>query len=153
LPGESLTKQKGCPMTDSDRLRILCVDDEKNVLEGLARTLRNLYEIDSATSGPEALEILKRSGHFAIVISDLRMPAMTGVDFLALARHIAPDTVRVLLTGQGDLPSAISAVNDGNIFRFLTKPCPTDSLVKSLAACAEQYKLITAERVLLEQTL
>jgi response regulator RpfG family c-di-GMP phosphodiesterase len=81
------------------------------------------------------------------------MPLMNGVEFLTRAREIAPDTVRVLLTGQGDMEAAIGAVNEGNIFRFLTKPCPTGTLVRTLMACAEQYRLLTVEKVLLEQTL
>ncbi len=140
-------------MADGERPRILCVDDEKNVLDGLSRTLRGSYAIETAVGGLQGIDVLKAKGPFAVVLSDLRMPAMTGVEFLARARLIAPDTVRVLLTGHGDLEAAISAINDGNIFRFLTKPCPADELGKSLAACAEQYRLITSERVLLEQTL
>jgi response regulator RpfG family c-di-GMP phosphodiesterase len=136
-----------------ERPRILCVDDEKNVLEGLMRTLRSLYHVETAVGGPQGIEALKTKGTFAIVMSDLRMPQMTGVQFLKQARHIAPDSVRVLLTGQGDMEAAIGAVNDGNIFRFLTKPCPTDILVQALAASAEQFRLVTSERVLLEQTL
>jgi response regulator RpfG family c-di-GMP phosphodiesterase len=140
-------------MAEDQLPRILCVDDEKNVLEGLSRTLRGLYSVETAIGGPQGIHVLNTNGPFAVVISDLRMPAMTGVEFLARARLIAPDTVRVLLTGHGDLEAAISAVNDGNVFRFLTKPCPADELAKSLAACAEQYRLINSERVLLQQTL
>jgi response regulator RpfG family c-di-GMP phosphodiesterase len=137
----------------TEQTRILCVDDEKNVLEGLNRTLRSLYQVEMAIGGAQGVEALMTKGPFAVVISDLRMPQMTGVQFLKEARRISPDTVRVLLTGQGDMDAAIGAVNDGNIFRFLTKPCPTDTLVQALAASAEQYRLLTSERVLLEQTL
>lgn len=140
-------------MAEDQPSRILCVDDEKSILEGLSRTLRGLYSVETAGSGAQGIEVLKANGSFAVIISDLRMPAMTGIEFLAKARLIAPDTVRVLLTGQGDFEAAISAVNEGNVFRFLTKPCPADELAKSLAACIQQYRLITAERVLLEQTL
>jgi response regulator RpfG family c-di-GMP phosphodiesterase len=151
-PPPTSLKESEMPAGDQ-RPRILCVDDEKNVLEGLSRTLRGLYCVETAVGGAQGLDVLKSKGPFAIVVSDLRMPAMTGVEFLARSRLTAPDTVRVLLTGHGDLEAAISAVNDGNIFRFLTKPCPADVLAKSLAACAEQHRLITSERVLLEQTL
>jgi len=75
------------------------------------------------------------------------------VQFLKEVRRISPDSVRVLLTGQGDMNSAIAAVNDGNIFRFLTKPCATETLVQALSACVQQHQLVTSERVLLEQTL
>ena len=137
----------------TDHPRILCVDDEKNVLEGLTRTLRSLYEIETAVGAAHGLEVLNKKGPFAVVMSDLRMPHMTGVQFLKEVRRISPDSVRVLLTGQGDMESAIAAVNDGNIFRFLTKPCATETLVQALAACAQQHRLLTSERVLLEQTL
>jgi response regulator RpfG family c-di-GMP phosphodiesterase len=140
-------------MPDDPRPRILCVDDEPNVLEGLSRTLRTLFIVETAIGGRLGLEILQAKGPFVVVTSDLRMPLMNGVEFLSKAREIAPDAVRVLLTGQGDMEAAIGAVNDGNIFRFLTKPCPTGVLVRSLMACAEQYRLLTAEKILLEQTL
>ncbi len=140
-------------MPDDPRPRILCVDDEPSVLDGLRRTLRSVFIVETAIGGRLGLEILRAKGPFVVVTSDLRMPLMNGVEFLSRAREIAPDTVRVLLTGQGDMEAAIGAVNEGNIFRFLTKPCPTGTLVRSLMACAEQYRLLTAEKVLLEQTL
>ncbi|HTV60037.1 MAG TPA: HD domain-containing phosphohydrolase [Verrucomicrobiae bacterium] len=140
-------------MTNPEKPRILCLDDEKNVLEGLARTLRVLYHVETSTEGAAALDLLRTQGPFAVVVSDLRMPKMSGIDFLAAARTIVPDTSRILLTGYGDMEAAIAAVNDGNIFRFLTKPCPTGVLVKALAAGVEANRLVTSEKVLLEQTL
>jgi response regulator RpfG family c-di-GMP phosphodiesterase len=140
-------------MSDDPRPRILCVDDDQNVLDGLRRTLRSIFVVETAIGGRLGLEILKAKGPFVVVTSDLRMPLMDGVEFLSRARALAPDAVRVLLTGQGDMESAIGAVNDGNIFRFLCKPCPTGVLVRALMACAEQHRLLTAEKVLLEQTL
>jgi response regulator RpfG family c-di-GMP phosphodiesterase len=146
------TSRKEFDMADV-RPRILCVDDEENVLEGLTRTLRSLYSVETAVGGTKGLEVLKSKGPFAVILSDLRMPNMTGVEFLYHARRFAPDTVRVLLTGQGDFEAAIGAVNDGNIFRFLTKPCPSGVLVNALIASAKQYQLVTTQRLLLEQTL
>ncbi len=140
-------------MPSNDRPRILCVDDEPNVLEGLARTLRGHYIVETAAEGKVALEMLKTAEPFAVVMSDQRMPQMTGVQLLAHTRTVAPNSVRVLLTGQADMESAIDAVNQGNIFRFLTKPCSTDALLKALDSCCEQYRLVTSEKVLLEQTL
>ncbi len=140
-------------MSTDNRPRILCVDDEPNVLEGLTRTLRGHYAVSTATEGKLALAMLNPAEPFTIVMSDQRMPQMTGVQLLAHARIVAPSSVRVLLTGQADVQSAIDAVNEGNIFRFLTKPCSTDVLLKALDACCEQNRLVTAEKVLLEQTL
>ena len=140
-------------MTAESLPRILCVDDEQNVLDGLTRSLRNSFSVETALGGQAGLGILRTADPFAVIVSDFRMPHMSGAEFLAAARQIAPDSVRVLLTGQAGLDGAIAAVNEGNIFRFLTKPCPTDVLVKSLSGCVEQYRLVTAERVLLGQTL
>lgn len=133
--------------------RVLCVDDEPNVLAGLERTLYEQYEVTTATSGAAGLDTLEREGPFAVVISDMRMPEMDGAAFLSQVRQMAPDTVRILLTGYTELDSAIAAVNEGNIFRFLCKPCPADVLLTSLDAAVEQYRLVTAERDLLENTL
>lgn len=131
---------------------VLCVDDEPAVLEGMRDTLRRAFRVMTAESGAEGLELL--SGHtFAVVLSDMRMPEMDGAQFLTRARQTAPDTTRMLLTGYADIDSAISAVNDGQVFRFLTKPCSPDRLISSLTAGVEQHRLVTAERVLLEQTL
>ncbi len=136
-----------------NRVAVLCVDDEPHVIGGLALQLRRGYEVTSAHSGAEGLDMLQRKGPFAIVMSDMRMPGMDGASFLAHARELAPDTVRILLTGQADLQSAVAAVNEGQIFRFLTKPCPPDRLRLAFDAAAEQHRLLTTERVLLEQTL
>jgi response regulator RpfG family c-di-GMP phosphodiesterase len=83
----------------------------------------------------------------------MRMPGMDGAAFLSRVRQSAPDTVRMLLTGHSDMETAIAAVNEGQIFRFLTKPCPPERLLAAFEAAAAQNQLITAERVLLEQTL
>ena len=133
--------------------RVLCVDDEPNVLEGLERTLFEHFEVSTASSGARGLEAIASDGPFAVVVSDMRMPEMNGAAFLARVRQAAPDTVRVLLTGQADVNSAIAAVNEGNIFRFLCKPCPHDVLIRTLEGAVEQYRLITAERDLFENTL
>lgn len=131
---------------------ILCVDDEPAVLEGMRDNLRRTFRVTTAGSGAEGLELLAEQ-QFAVVLSDMRMPEMDGAQFLTRARQVAPDTTRMLLTGYADIESAISAVNDGQVFRFLTKPCSQDRLVSSLTAGVEQHRLVTAERVLLEQTL
>ncbi len=140
-------------MTTATRPRVLFVDDEVNVLRGIARTLHAGYEVHTAGGGEEALAKLAADGPFAAVVSDMRMPGMDGAAFLQRAFAQAPDTVRLLLTGQADMDAAISAINDGRIFRFLAKPCPAATLTAALAAAVEQHRLITAEKDLLEQTL
>jgi response regulator RpfG family c-di-GMP phosphodiesterase len=134
-------------------VKVLCVDDEPHIIEGLSLHLRREYAVTAAHSGAEGLTALMEKGPFAVVLSDMRMPGMDGASFLAHVREQAPDTVRMLLTGNTDQQTAIAAVNDGQIFRFLTKPCPPDKLRLAFKAATEQHRLIIAERVLLEQTL
>jgi DNA-binding NarL/FixJ family response regulator len=133
--------------------RILFVDDEPNVLEGIQRTLRKQNDLFTAPSGAEGLRLLAESGPFALVVSDMRMPLMNGAQFLAKVREQAPDTVRMILSGQADLQATIAAVNDGQIYRFLSKPCPSDQLAAAVADGLNQYRLLTAEKVLLKETL
>ncbi len=135
------------------RPRILLVDDEPSVLEAYVRNLRSRFDVTTASSGAAGLETLRRDPSLAAVVSDLKMPVMDGIAFLRRAREVVPDTVRVLLSGQADLTHAISAVNEASIFRFITKPCPPALLIGTLEAAVEQHRLVTAERVLLEQTL
>lgn len=140
-------------MSTDAPIRVLCVDDEPNVLDGLRRHLRQGFDVDTAEGSGEGLQMVEESGPFAVVISDLRMPGMDGIEFLSRVREHSPDTARVLLTGNADLRSAIAAVNEGQLFRFLTKPCPPKVLLPAVQAAADHHRLVTAERVLLEQTL
>jgi DNA-binding NtrC family response regulator len=136
-----------------DLIKVICVDDEPQVLEGLALHLRRKYQVFTALGGEQALQIIAEQGPFVVALSDMRMPGMNGATFLSQVRKQSPDTVRMLLTGHADLQSAIAAINEGQIFRFLSKPCPPEQLLKAFEAAADQYRLLTAERVLLEQTL
>ena len=95
-------------------VRVLCVDDEPRILEGLENHLAMHYEVHFATSGAKGLQLLQSDGPFSVVISDMRMPEMDGASFLQQVRHQSPDSTRMLLTGQSDLESAITAVNKGN---------------------------------------
>jgi response regulator RpfG family c-di-GMP phosphodiesterase len=133
--------------------KILFVDDEINVLESIARQLRKRFEVQIANGGQEALQILKDEGPFSVIVSDMRMPGMDGVQLLSTVKDLYPDTVRMMLTGNADQGTAIEAVNKGQIFKFLNKPCSTAVLVPSLALAQRQYRLITAEKELLDKTL
>jgi DNA-binding NtrC family response regulator len=124
--------------------KILCVDDEANILESYQRTLRKQYLIDTALGAEKGLATIGSQGPYAVIVSDMRMPGMDGIQFLAKVKDMLPDTVRIMLTGQADQYTAIQAVNEGNIFRFLTKPCSPDVLTKALDAGIQQYRLITA---------
>jgi response regulator RpfG family c-di-GMP phosphodiesterase len=133
--------------------RILLVDDEVAILDALRRQLRRIFEVTTATGGVEALDVMRSTAPFAAIVSDMRMPGMDGATFLAAARSTHPDTVRMLLTGQADMQSAIAAINDGQIYRFLTKPCPTETLVDAIRDGVTIYRQITAEKDVLERTL
>lgn len=133
--------------------RLLLVDDEPDIIEGISRRLRHDFEIFSANDGAHALRVLEEQGEMHIMISDMRMPVMDGATLLAEAYKIYPDMIRILLTGQADLESAVSAVNEGQIFRFLLKPCPGELLRAQLKAALRQHELVIGEKVLLEQTL
>lgn len=133
--------------------KVLLVDDDSNLLESFRRQLRKTVNLVTAEGPKAGIEAAARQGPFAVVISDYSMPTMNGVEMLRVIRHGSPDTVRVLLTGHADLDIAIQAVNEGNIFRLLTKPCPPETIVKVLIDAFRHHDLITAERELLEKTL
>ena len=133
--------------------RVLCVDDEPNILHGLRRHLRREYDVVTAVGGEEGLRLLREEGPFVVVISDQRMPGIDGVTFLHRVREISPETIRIMLTGQADLREAAAAVNEGSVFRFLTKPVLPDVLRDALAAAVRQHELERAEKELLEKTL
>jgi CheY-like chemotaxis protein len=134
--------------------RILLVDDEQKILDGLRRSLHGQYQMDTANSGPEGLKLINLVAvPYAVVVSDMMMPGMNGAQFLAKAHVACPDTVQMVLSGQADLGSTIAAVNEGNLFRFLTKPCESADLTRAIDAALGQYRLINSERELLEHTL
>lgn len=133
--------------------KILFVDDDANLLAAVKRRLRKEFDIAAAVGPEQGLEMAQTDGPFAVVVADMRMPGMNGIEFLSEIKLRSPDTVRMMLTGNADLQTAIDAVNEGNIYRFLTKPCPQEIMVRALEAGLEQYRLITAERELLEKTL
>jgi CheY-like chemotaxis protein len=136
-----------------EEMRILCVDDEPRVLDGMRRTLGMNFEVKTAEGGAQALSMLTGQERFAVTISDMRMPGMDGATYLEQAAEKDPDMVRMLLTGQSDMQAAIRAINHGRIFRFLTKPCDADILQRAVEDALEQHRLITAEKELLQKTV
>ncbi len=109
------------PPRKAPKPKILFLDDEERILNALRAIFRFKYEVLTSTSGADALEILRKQS-VAVVISDQRMPQMTGVEFLQQAKEISPDTLRILLTGFADMRAIIGSVNEGEVFRFLNKP-------------------------------
>lgn len=133
--------------------KILFVDDETAALEGYRRALQGEFQLDTAVSGEVAMVKIGENGAYAVVVADLCMSGMNGLQLLSRIREISPQTVRVVLTGHADIESALAAVNEDAAFRFLTKPCDTSILKKTLTTCLLQYRLVTAENELLENTL
>jgi len=128
--------------------RVLFVDDEPEVLKGFERQFHGRFTLETAPGGEKGLEIIRDKGPFAVVMSDYKMPAMDGVEFLAKVKDISPDSVRMILTGHADLEVAIKSVNEGQVFRFLTKPCPPDFMAQVIEDGIKNYELIQAEREL-----
>ncbi len=133
--------------------KVLCVDDELHILEGYKRVLRKEFEIDTAVSGRQGVAAVMSEEPYAVIVADMRMPGMDGIQFLSNVKELAPNTIRIMLTGNADQQTAIEAVNEGNIFRFLTKPCSPENLAKALHAGIDQYRLVMVEKDLLEKTL
>jgi len=133
--------------------KILFVDDERNILEAYKRTLIKNFEIITADSGSAALEIIEKDHFFKVIISDYKMPKMNGVELLEKVREISPEMIQIMLTGQADMQAIIDLINKGKIYRFLTKPCSQEDMLKNINDGIRQYELITAEKELLGKTL
>ncbi|WP_028584306.1 HD domain-containing phosphohydrolase [Desulfogranum mediterraneum] len=133
--------------------RILFVDDDPNILQSIKRQFRKRFSLEVAEGGEQALELLKRTEPFAVIVTDMRMPGMNGVELLGKVKDLYPEMVRLMLTGNADQETAMEAVNTGHVFRFLTKPCPPATFITAIALAQRQHRLLTAEKELLQQTL
>lgn len=136
-----------------DKPRIMFVDDDQEILASYARAFRKRYTVEVAAGSEVGLDMLAAGLDVAVVVSDLRMPGMDGVEFLGRVREVRPDAVRIILTGFADIGVAMAAVNKSKVFSFLTKPCPEEELEEALAAALRQYQLIVAEKELLRGTV
>lgn len=126
--------------------KILFVDDDSNVLDAYKRQLKRQFLVETALGAEEGLNVMASHGPFAVVVSDLRMPGMDGNQFLARVRDIAPQSVRMMLTGYADFKAALEAINSGSVFKLLTKPCAKEILAEALNAALEQYRKNSASR-------
>lgn len=133
--------------------KILLVDDEPNVLDGYRRTLRKQFQISTALSGAEGLNKLEEEGPFVAVVSDMQMPEMNGVEFLQSVKKKHPRVIRLMLTGNADQETAISAINDGDVFRFLNKPCSSEDMSVALNEAVDKHRASVIEKRLLQETL
>jgi len=125
----------------SVRPRILVVDDEEAILETMAFTFEDDYEVLTSASPREALALLQREGPVAVVISDQRMPEMTGVEFLARVFSLHPTTVRIILTGFADMDAIIHAINEGHVYAYITKPWEPDQLKQVVRRAVDHFAL------------
>jgi DNA-binding NtrC family response regulator len=131
---------------------ILAVDDEPLLLRSYQRTLSESFNLVTADGPERALEIV-RERDVAIILTDLKMPGMDGIAFLRAAREVRPDAVRMMISGHADMGDAINSVNQAGIFRLMLKPCPDGDIASALRDGLAQYRLVTAEKQLLEGTL
>lgn len=137
----------------SPEMKIMIVDDDTNILDGFRRVLSRHFPVTLCSAPLDALSKISPDSPFSVVISDMHMPGMDGINFLAKVKERSPDTVRMMLTGDSDIKVAVDAVNEGQIFRFLTKPCDYKVLGNAILTGIQQYRLVTAEKELLEKTL
>ncbi len=124
----------------SDKHKILCIDDEQDIVDALYRLFRKDYEVFTATSGSEGLQLLKEN-KISVIISDQKMPEMSGVETLKKSIAIDPDCVRILLTGYTDIESVIESINSGEVYRYITKPWDPIDLVNTVNKSVEKYEI------------
>lgn len=141
-------------MTDAaQRPRILLVDDDPYLLDGLRRQLRRNFTVETAVGAANGLYALDPNDPFAVIVSDYLMPGINGAKFLAAVAKVAPTSTRMLLTGHTSVSDAAAAVNEGRVYRMLVKPADTETMTAALQDCVAQHRLLVSERELLEQTL
>lgn len=133
--------------------KVLFVDDDESLLGSVLRNFRNRYDLDVATGGPQALNAMEEHGPYAVVVADMAMPGMNGIEFLKRAQVLAPDTIRIMFTGHPGPLTLLQAINSGQVFRFIAKPCDTDEISRAVDAGIRQFHLAGGERDLLEVTL
>ncbi|MEG3895027.1 MULTISPECIES: response regulator [unclassified Microcoleus] len=126
------------------KLKILIVDDEPDNLDLLYRTFHRDYKVLRAESGPAALEILAKQGEVAVIISDQRMPKMSGTEFLSLTAAQYPDVIRIILTGYTDVEDLVEAINAGKVFKYVTKPWDAQELKTLVSQAVDTHNLLKA---------
>jgi len=152
LENHPLISQEHLDNLDISSFKILCVDDEPNILSAMRRMfMLSGFSIEEATSGAQALQKLEQQ-EFHLILSDMQMPEMNGAELLAQVRQRWPKVMRLMLTGTADLKTAISAINEGEIYRYLTKPWNDEELVSTVKSALERFVLIRERDNLLELT-
>ncbi|NJL19930.1 MAG: SpoIIE family protein phosphatase [Leptolyngbyaceae cyanobacterium SM1_3_5] len=141
------------PLTEKSKLKLMVVDDESDNLDLLYRTFRRDFEVFKAASAMEALQILDRVGEMSIIISDQRMPKMSGIEFLSRTVEPFPDTIRIVLTGYTDVEDLVSAINTGKVFKYITKPWNPDELRSVVQQASETYQVLKHRTIELRRAL
>lgn len=134
----------------SDKIRILYVDDEVHNLQAFKATFRRIFTVHIAESGKEGLEIFQNT-ELDVIITDQRMPEMTGIQFLEEVQKLNPEPMRILLTGYSDINAVIDAINKGQVYRYLSKPWQEDELRTTIESAHEVFRLRKENKVLLEK--
>ncbi len=129
---------------------ILCIDDDPVVLANHARVLRKHFTMHTALSGSEGLAAIEQGGQYSVILADMRMPGMDGIEFLMRASELSPDSVTAMLTGNADQETAVRAVNEGRVYRFLNKPSSSSLVIETLFACFERHKELSTRRAAAE---
>lgn len=153
---ETAASLVGLPHPNRELLRmkkILFVDDDENILGAFQRQFRKQFSIETALGPEQGLTALESGDEYAAVVVDMNMPGMNGVEFLKRARARNPNLVRIVLTGNADQATAVHAVNEGHIFRFLNKPCSPEVLSATLQDALRQHDRTMFEKELLRNTL
>lgn len=133
-------------MPENSADKVLCIDDEDNILQVFQRTLGRKFNLYTANSGEKALELLKEHGDIAVILCDYNMPAMNGIEFLQQASRVSPDSVQMMLTGNIQLEVVVEAINTTEIFRYIPKPCRSEVLEKVIDDALDQYHLVLSNR-------
>jgi response regulator RpfG family c-di-GMP phosphodiesterase len=133
--------------SECDRTKVLFVDDEENILKSLKRLLVDEeIEILTATSGEQGLDLLRNTEDVGLIVSDQRMPGLSGADFLRQSREIAPDTLRIILTGYADINATIDAINKGGAYRYISKPWDDEEMIQIVRDAVRQCRLISENK-------
>jgi len=132
--------------------KLLLLDDEENILRTLKRLFEEdeVYEVHTATNSEEGIKLLEKHD-FSLIISDYRMPNINGVEFLKISKEKSPDTIRIILTGFADVNVAITAINEGEIYKFIQKPWGDENLMVQVKRALEHYDLIKEREMLLDK--
>jgi DNA-binding NtrC family response regulator len=132
-------------------VRVLFVDDEKNILNAVKRLFMDEpFEVLTADSGAAGLDVLKQNPDIGVIVSDQRMPGMSGAEFLEQSRPVSPEAVRIVLTGYADITAAVDAINKGGAWKYLSKPWKDDHLIEVVREAAENFSLRRENRRLTE---